>query len=109
LNSLRKLIDFDLEERKLTKDSSCKEENKFIHMEFQQWLSAKIGTAEKKFIERETDAVMTFAGYFNDNQLSTTKNAGTIAGLNALQIIYEPTAAATHFVIQRKRKKCFIF
>lgn len=40
------------------------------------------------------DAVITVPAYFNDMQRNATKDAGTIAGLNVLRIINEPTAAA---------------
>jgi L1 cell adhesion molecule like protein len=40
------------------------------------------------------DAVITVPAYFNDSQREATKDAGTIAGLNVLRIINEPTAAA---------------
>ena len=40
------------------------------------------------------NAVITVPAYFNDNQRQATKNAGSIAGLNVLRIINEPTAAA---------------
>lgn len=40
------------------------------------------------------DAVVTVPAYFNDSQRQATKDAGTIAGLNVLRIINEPTAAA---------------
>uniref|UniRef100_A0A2I3SBA4 HSPA8 n=1 Tax=Pan troglodytes TaxID=9598 RepID=A0A2I3SBA4_PANTR len=41
-----------------------------------------------------TSAVVTVPAYFNDPQLQVTKDAGTIAGLNVLRIINEPTVAA---------------
>ena len=40
------------------------------------------------------DVVVTVPAYFNDTQRHATKDAGTIAGLNVLRIINEPTAAA---------------
>ena len=39
-------------------------------------------------------AVITVPAYFNDQQRQATKDAGTIAGLEVLRIINEPTAAA---------------
>ena len=47
--------------------------------------------------EDVTDAVITVPAYFNDVQRNATKDAGTIAGLNVLRIINEPTAAALAF------------
>ncbi len=41
-----------------------------------------------------TDVVITVPAYFNDGQRQATKDAGSIAGLNVLRIINEPTAAA---------------
>src|SRR5262245_2664819 len=50
--------------------------------------------AAKYLGEKVTDAVITVPAYFNDAQRQATKDAGTIAGLNVLRIINEPTAAA---------------
>lgn len=50
--------------------------------------------AENFLGENITDAVITVPAYFNDMQRNATKDAGTIAGLNVLRIINEPTAAA---------------
>jgi molecular chaperone DnaK len=51
-------------------------------------------TAQDYLGEGVTDAVITVPAYFNDAQRQATKQAGTIAGLNVLRIINEPTAAA---------------
>lgn len=50
--------------------------------------------AESYVGEKLYDAVVTVPAYFNDSQRQATKDAGTIAGLNILRIINEPTAAA---------------
>src|SRR3978361_1730783 len=50
--------------------------------------------AESYLGKKVTNAVVTVPAYFNDNQRQATKDAGTIAGLNVLRIINEPTAAA---------------
>jgi len=50
--------------------------------------------AEEYLGENVTQAVVTVPAYFNDAQRAATKDAGTIAGLNVLRIINEPTAAA---------------
>ena len=49
-----------------------------------------------------TDAVITVPAYFNDAQRQATKDAGTIAGLNVLRIINEPTAAAIAYGLDKK-------
>ena len=48
------------------------------------------------------DAVVTVPAYFNDSQRQATKDAGTIAGLNVLRIINEPTAAAIAYGLDKK-------
>lgn len=49
-----------------------------------------------------TDAVITVPAYFNDSQRNSTKDAATIAGLNVLRIINEPTAAVLAYGLDRK-------
>jgi L1 cell adhesion molecule like protein len=51
------------------------------------------------------DAVVTVPAYFNDAQRQATKDAGTIAGLNVIRIINEPTAAAIAYGLDKKSKK----
>jgi L1 cell adhesion molecule like protein len=51
-------------------------------------------TAEAFLGTKVRDAVITVPAYFNDSQRQATKHTGTIAGLNVLRIINEPTAAA---------------
>jgi len=48
------------------------------------------------------DAVVTVPAYFNDAQRQATKDAGTIAGLNVIRIINEPTAAALAYGLDKK-------
>ena len=49
--------------------------------------------AEAYLGEKVTQAVITVPAYFNDSQRQATKDAGKIAGLEVLRIIYDPTAA----------------
>jgi molecular chaperone DnaK len=51
------------------------------------------------------DAVITVPAYFNDAQRKATKEAGTIAGLNVLRIINEPTAAALAYGLEKKKEE----
>lgn len=60
-------------------------------------LSYMKSTAEDYLGHEVTDAVITVPAYFNDSQRQATKDAGTIAGLNILRIINEPTAAAVAY------------
>ena len=67
-------------------------------------------TAESYLGETITDAVITVPAYFNDSQRQATKDAGTIAGLNVLRIINEPTAAALMVWIKKMiQKKLFLY
>ncbi len=72
-----------------------------------QEVSAKIlmklkEDAEGYLGETITDAVITVPAYFNDAQRKATKEAGTIAGLNVMRIINEPTAAALSYGLDKK-------
>jgi molecular chaperone DnaK len=57
--------------------------------------------AESYLGEDVTDAVITVPAYFNDSQRQATKEAGTIAGLNVLRIVNEPTAAALAYGLDK--------
>src|SRR5437763_6471759 len=59
--------------------------------------------AEAKLGERITQAVITVPAYFNDAQRQATKDAGTIAGLEVLRIINEPTAASLAYGLDKKK------
>ena len=57
--------------------------------------------AESYLGETITDAVITVPAYFSDAQRQATKEAGTIAGLNVLRIINEPTSAALAYHLDK--------
>lgn len=58
--------------------------------------------AEARLGEKITRAVITVPAYFNDAQRQATKDAGTIANLEVLRIINEPTAAALAYGLDKK-------
>src|ERR1700730_14444844 len=58
--------------------------------------------AEARLGEKVTQAVITVPAYFNDAQRQATKDAGTIAGLEVLRIINEPTAASLSYGLDKK-------
>jgi len=75
-----------------------------------QEISAKILSKLKEDAEAYlgstvTDAVITVPAYFNDAQRKATKDAGTIAGLNVLRIINEPTASALAYGLESKAEE----
>ena len=59
------------------------------------------GDAEKYLDQPITDAVITVPAYFNDAERTSTITAGQLAGLNVLQIINEPTAAALAYGLDK--------
>jgi molecular chaperone DnaK len=78
-------------------------------------ISAKILAYMKRYAEAYlghpvTKAVITCPAYFNDDQRSATKNAGTIAGLDVVRVISEPTAAALAYGMDSKKSgKIMVF
>ncbi|XP_050523399.1 heat shock 70 kDa protein cognate 4-like [Daktulosphaira vitifoliae] len=59
-------------------------------------------TAEAYLGKTVSNAVITVPAYFNDSQRQATKDSGTIAGLNVMRIINEPTAAAIAYGLDKK-------
>jgi molecular chaperone DnaK len=59
--------------------------------------------AESYLGAKVTQAVVTVPAYFDDSQRQATKEAGTIAGLEVLRIINEPTAAALAYGLDKKK------
>jgi heat shock protein 1/8 len=80
-------------------------------------ISAMVLGKMKKIAEtylggKVTDAVITVPAYFGDSQRQSTKDAASIAGLNVLRIINEPTAAALAYGLDNKtdgERKVLIF
>lgn len=61
--------------------------------------------AEAYLGEEVKNAVVTVPAYFNDAQRAATKDAGTIAGLNVLRVVNEPTAAALAYGLDKIDQK----
>lgn len=71
--------------------------------EISSFILAKLkADAEAYLGEKITEAVITVPAYFNDSQRQATKDAGTIAGLNVLRIVNEPTAAALSYGLDKQ-------
>ncbi len=80
-----------------------------------QEISAKVLAYMKKYAEDNIGhevkkAVITCPAYFNDAQRQATKDAGTIAGLDVVRVISEPTAAALAYGVENdKDQKILVF
>jgi molecular chaperone DnaK len=68
-------------------------------------LKKLVKDASKYLNEKVTDAVITVPAYFNDSQRLATIDAGSIAGLNVLRIINEPTAAALAYGLNKNKNE----
>lgn len=86
----------EIEHKNETKRFFPEEISAMVLVKMRETAEAFLGTTVK-------DAVITVPAYFNDSQRQATKDAGTIAGLNVLRIINEPTAAAIAYGLDKKQ------
>ena len=97
---------------KVTKDSTDRpvinvdykgEEKTFYAEEISAMVLGEMKAIAEGYLGKEVkDAVITVHAYFNDSARQATKDAATIAGLNAIRIINEPTAAAVAYGLDKK-------
>ena len=82
------------------------EKKTFYPEEISAMILTKMKEISESFLGTEVkDAVITVPAYFNDSQRQATKDAGSIAGLNVLRIINEPTAAAMAYGLNKDSKQ----
>ncbi len=82
------------------------ETKKFYPEEISAMVLGKMKEIVESYVGQEVkDCVITVPSYFSDSQRQSTKDAASIAGLNALRIINEPTAAAVAYGIDKKTDK----
>ncbi|CAN0862568.1 Heat shock 70 kDa protein [Linum grandiflorum] len=82
------------------------EEKQFAPEEISSMVLIKMREIAEAFLSQSIkNAVVTVPAYFNDSQRQATKDAGSIAGLNVLRIINEPTAAAIAYGLDKKASR----
>merc|ERR1711915_377477 len=79
------------------------ETKQFKAEEISSMVLTKMKEIAEAYLGKEVkNAVITVPAYFNDSQRQATKDAGSIAGLNIMRIINEPTAAAIAYGLDKK-------
>jgi molecular chaperone DnaK len=93
--------------RKMGTDYKVKIRGKeYTPQQISAFILQKIKRDAETFLgEKINKAVITVPAYFNDNQRQATKDAGTIAGLEVVRIINEPTAAALAYGLDKAEKE----
>ncbi|CAN0862562.1 Heat shock 70 kDa protein [Linum grandiflorum] len=77
-----------------------------VQGDMKHWPFKVISEIAEAFLSQSIkNAVVTVPAYFNDSQRQATKDAGSIAGLNVLRIINEPTAAAIAYGLDKKASR----
>jgi molecular chaperone DnaK len=85
-----------------TRQKNRLRDREFTPEQLSAFLLQKIKRDAESFLgEQVVDAVVTVPAYFDDNQRSATKDAATIAGLNVLRLVNEPTAASLAYGLDR--------
>ncbi|KAK4989207.1 ATPase with role in protein import into the ER [Elasticomyces elasticus] len=78
------------------------EQKTFTPEEISSMILGKMKEVAEAYLgEKVVNAVVTVPAYFNDAQRAATKDAGTIAGLNVLRVVNEPTAAALAYGLDK--------
>ncbi|KOX11220.1 molecular chaperone DnaK [Nocardiopsis sp. NRRL B-16309] len=95
IRSVKRHIGTDWKQRIDDKDFNSQQISAFVLQKLKRDAEAYLG-------EDVTDAVITVPAYFSDSQRQATKEAGTIAGLNVLRIINEPTSAALAYHLEKE-------
>lgn len=99
--------------RKMGTDHKFKIDSKeYTPQQISAYILQKIKKDAEEFLgEKVEKAVITVPAYFDDDQRQATKDAGTIAGLEVVRIINEPTAASLAFGLDKtdKEMKILVF
>src|SRR5947209_12904911 len=107
-----KIVDFVKREMGKPKDQFHREFGGKIYSaeELSALIIKKLKADAQKYLDQPiTDAVITVPAYFNDAERTATITAGQLAGLNVLQIINEPTAAAVAYGLDKLNEDQTVF
>jgi molecular chaperone DnaK len=109
-----KIVDFVKREIGKPKDQFHREFGGKVYSaeELSALIIRKLKADAEKYLEQPvTDAVITVPAYFNDAERTSTITAGRLAGLNVLQIVNEPTAAALAYGLDKldENQTVFVF
>ncbi len=109
-----KIVDFVKREIGKSKAEFSREFNERIYSaeELSSLLIKKLKNDAEKYLDcKVTDAVITVPAYFNDAERTATMYAGQLAGLNVLQLLNEPTAAALVYGMDKldQNQTVFVF
>jgi len=103
----KKYLPFDIVEKDgkpFIRIDSNGEKKTYAPEEISAMILTKMKTVAENYLgETVTNAVVTVPAYFNDAQRQSTKDAGSISGLNVARIINEPTAAAIAFGLDKSK------
>ncbi|GCE63271.1 molecular chaperone DnaK [Candidatus Mycoplasma haematohominis] len=104
ISSIKRLIGTGKKVTAIGKEFTPEEISAYILKYIKKYAEDKLGQPVKK-------AVITVPAYFNDSERQATKNAGTIAGLEVVRIVNEPTAAALAYGINNvdKEQKIIVY
>ena len=97
------LVSYDIKEAPSGDCAIQVGDRQFSPQELSAMILQKLRKSAEDFLgETVTEAIITVPAYFTDSQRQATRDAGTIAGLDVLRIINEPTAAALAYVHDRR-------
>ena len=96
-------VESDKADKPVIKAKYNDEEKSFSPEEISAMVLTKMKEIAENYLgETVSQAVITCPAYFNDSQRTATKDAGTIAGIEVLRIINEPTAASLAYGFDKK-------
>lgn len=98
ISAIKRSMGTDYKVNVMGKQYSPQEISAFILQKIKKDAEAFLGEEVQK-------AVITVPAYFNDNQRTATKDAGTIAGLEVVRLVNEPTAASLAYGIDKEQEE----